>query len=293
MFLCYMHKEHLGFLYGTIAAIASAAMAVTIKLAADLPTETMVFARFVLGLPLLLPFIWHKRVHISLKLMPKHLVRGFAGLAALYCYFYAVKELPLVNAVTLSNTAPLFMPLVVWVWLRMIVSKLRMCALSLGFVGVLILLRPIGMVFEWASLAGLCTGLLVAIALLGVRQLSKTESTETILVYYFLICTVLTFLPMLLAWKPIPDFTHWMYLVVIAVVSMIFQFALTKSFSHAPATKASTLIYLAVVFGGLAGWLIFGEVPDVWVWIGTCLIILGALLALFDPTPSRHIHPKN
>jgi len=284
-----MHKEHHGFLYGGVAALAAASMALFAKLAAPVPVETIIFVRFFLGLPFFLLSLFSKKVSFSFGQIPKYLLRSLMGLAALYCYFYAVKILPLVNAVTLANTIPLFMPFVALIWLKLVVSKMRFFALAVGFIGVLILLRPTNAIVEWGSILGLGCGIFGAVALMGVRLLSKTESAETILVYYFIICTFVTLFPAIATWKPIPDVTHWFYLLLISLFATIYQYTLTRAFIHAPATKVSTMNYLGVVFGGLFGWWVFGEVPDYWVWIGTVLIIASALLALFDKTPPRHI----
>jgi drug/metabolite transporter (DMT)-like permease len=279
-----MHKEHHGFLYGSLAALSSAVMAIFIKLSSDVPNEMLLFFRFLIGLPFML---WYGRgVSFTLTAVPKHLIRGIGGLLALYCYFYAVEKLPLVNAVTLSSAQPLFMPFIILIWFRLLVSPLRFWAIGIGFLGVLILMRPTGDLLEWGSLAGLGCSLFGAIALAGVRQLSKTESTESILLYYFIICTGLSFFPMIFTWKSISSW-DWFYLVLIGLIATVYQYTLTKAYTHAPATKVSTLNYLSVVFGGISGWLVFGEVPDYWVLLGAVLIIISALMAIFDKTPAR------
>ncbi|MBS3905181.1 MAG: DMT family transporter [Simkania sp.] len=282
-----MHKESHGFLYGILTALTSAAMAVFVKLAADIPNETIVFFRFATGLPFILLVASFRNTHFSMREVPKHLVRGIAGFMSVYFYVYAVALIPLVNAVTLSNTAPLFMPILVMIWLRQLVSKWRFVAAGIGFLGVVILLRPGAALLTWGSLFGVMTGLSSSIAVMGVRLLSKNESVEKILLYYFTLSTVLGLYPMIVTWKPISHWMDWGYLGVIGVLSTVFQYVLTKTYTHAPATKASMFNYLSVVFGGLAGWLIFGEVPDVLVWVGTALIIGGAILAFLDKTPPR------
>lgn len=279
-------KEHHGFLYGIGAAIVSAGLATLTKLAVDVPNETIVFFRFAIGLPFIWAIAASKGVHFSFRQVPKHLIRGFAGFASLYFYVSAIKLIPIVNAITLSNTVPLFMPFVVMIWLRELVSKWRFVATAIGFLGVVVLLRPEKEILQLGSLFGLANGLCAAIALMGVRLLSKNESTEKILFYYFLLSTILATYPMLLAWKAI----SWLdlgYLMAIGVLSTLYQYLLTLTFTHAPATKASMLNYLSVIFGGVAGWLVFNEVPDVWVWVGAALIVISALFALWDKTPAR------
>jgi drug/metabolite transporter (DMT)-like permease len=283
----FLHKEHYGFLYGALAALSASGMGLFVKLSNSAAVASLIFARFILAFPIVLWVIYHKKIHIQIAKVPKNLTRSIASILALYAYFYAVQMLPLVNAITLTNTTPLFLPIAVLVWYKLVVSKRRFLATAVGFLGVVILLRPMGDFQLLGSLLGLASGLFGAVALISVRQLSKSESTETILCYYFLIGAVISFFPVLFDWKPISEPLQWLYVLLSAVCALIYQFTLTKAFTHAPATKVGTTNYLAVVFGGIYGWTIFGEVPDMWVVIGTVLIISGAFIALFDHTPPR------
>ncbi len=284
-----MHKEHHGFLWGILAALASAGMALFVKLSTSVSVATLIFSRFALGVPIILWVIYQKKLPITWEKVPKNLIRSLGSIIALYAYFYSIQMLPIVNAITLTNTAPLFLPFIALIWLKLIVSKQRFLAVAVGFVGIIILLHPTSSFVEIGSLLGLASGLFGAIALMSIRQLSKTESTEMILAYYFLIGTVLSFFPIFFDWKPISDPLQWLYLFLTGFFALIYQYAITKSYTHAPATKVSTMNYLSVVFGGLLGWWVFGEVPDYWVLAGTLLIISGALIALFDRTPPREI----
>ena len=282
-----MEKEHHGFLYGLLAAFSSAICALFIKLAASVPNETMVFVRFFISLLFVFPATFLGRVVVHPKLFAKHIARGLTGIAGIYCYFYSVKYLPLVDAVTISNTSPLFMPLVVFLWLKLVIPKSRIGALCIGFIGILAVLHPTAQTVEWVMLIGLLGGLFSAIAQVGIRQLSKTESTETIMTYYFIISTIVAFPPMIFAWKPIDQPILWVYLFCIAITSLAFQYFLVKSLTHAPATKVSTMTYLGVVFSGFLGWWFFHEIPKVWELVGIGLIVAGGLLALFSNEPPR------
>lgn len=283
-------KEHHGFLYGVAAALASSGTALFIKLSSSATVMTIAFARFLFGMILMLAMIYFKKnVEISWRKVPKNLTRSIGGILSLCTYFYAVQNIPLVNAVTLSNTSPLFLPFIALVWLKLIVSKKRMFAVFVGFIGVVILLRPTVNSMEWPSIVGLSSGLFGAIALMSVRQLSKTENTETILTYYFIIGTVITFFFLPWDWKPVTEPLQWIYILGSCICAFLYQIVLTKAYTHAPATKVSSVSYLAVVFSGLFGWWVFGEIPDIWVFVGTLFIICGALIALFDRTPSKHI----
>jgi drug/metabolite transporter (DMT)-like permease len=282
-----MTKEHHGFLFGLTAAFMSALSALLTKLAISVPSETLVFFRFFIAVLFILPGIFLGRVHLRIKFLPKHILRGLTGLGAIYCFFYSVKYLPLVAAVTASNTAPLFMPLVVFFWLKMIIPKRRMWALLVGFLGILVILRPGSGLGQVTMFIGLLGGLFSAFAQVGIRQLSKTESTATIMSYYFLISAVVSLPPVFITWKPIEGSITWLYLCLISLTSLAYQYCIVKSLTHAPATKVSTMAYLSVIFGGFLGWWFFSEVPDLWQILGIALIVAGGLLALFSKETSR------
>jgi len=281
------HKEHHGFLYGLLAALLLACSAVFVKWGAKVPNATIVGIRFIISLLCMLPYILSGRVHIHWNSIPKHFLRAVAGLVAISCYFYSVKNLPLVNAVTLANTGPIFMPIVLFIWLKLVLPKGRIWPLVIGFIGVLVILRPGPDFGVWATLIGLTGGLFAAIAQVGVRQLSKTESTETILAYYFIISTALTIPLMILTWEPISSPFLWLDLALISLFSVAFQYFFTKSLTHAPASKVSVMSYLGVVFSGLLGWWIFAEEPSLWVLAGSVLIIVGGIVALLSKEQPR------
>ncbi len=282
-----MEKEHHGFLFGILAAITIAVSGVFIRLAVGLPIETMIFARFAISLIFVLPAIFSGRVTFRFSNLGKHFFRAMFGLLSMYTYFYLVLKMPLVTALTFLNTAPLFLPLIVLIKERLIIPKARFFAMLLGFGGILLILRPSEDSIGWINMVGLACGFFSAFAQLGVRQLARVESTETILSYYFLISMVVSFFPMVYTWKPIERPILWLYLFLIGIFSLIYQYFFTRSLTHAPATKVSSMSYLSVVFSGLLGWWFFHEVPTLWVLAGVVLIMGGGIIALMNKEESR------
>jgi len=286
-----MHLEHRGLLYALGAAVALSISSVFVKLVVEVPLETMLFARFFIAFLFLIPSIALKHVHLHIKYIPKHILRGLMGLISIGFFFYSVTHLPLVNAVTLSNTTPLFMPIVIFLWLKLIIPKARICALVIGFLGVVVILQPLHLSSDLANYIGLLGALAASFALVGVRQLSKTENTATILTYYYLISLVILVIPMIVTWEPIHDPMNWLYLVLIGISSALYQFMLTRSLTYCPTTKVGSLTYLSVLFSGLLGWWIFKEVPNLWIIGGTLLIITGGVIALLSKDPARQRSP--
>ena len=282
-----MQKEHHGFLHGILAAVFYSLMILCVKLAKESPVAVTVFIRFLIGLLFLLPTLLKKRFRFRVHHLRKHLVRDLSGVVALYCFFYAAEQIPLVNATTLANTGPLFVPLVILIVLKQLIPKKRMLGLCLGFVGVLVVLRPTGATLQWADLIGLMSGLFVAIAVVFLRQLSKVESASSILSLYFIVSTFCSFPFAVWTFRSFEEQVVWIYLVCIGILGTLYQYFLTKAYTHAPASKVSATAYLGVVFSGLLGWLVLGEVPSKWSLAGIALIIAGGLIVVLDREKPR------
>jgi len=282
-----MQKEHLGFLYGIFAALSGTICALLIKWTQEVPNTTIVFTRFFIALLVFLPYVIRHRAEIHFFQAPQHWIRGLAGLGSIYCFFYSIEHLPLVTAITMSNTFALFIPVVIFFWLKLRIPNMRIWAVVIGFLGVVLILRPAEGISEWADLTGLLGAVLSAIALVGIRQLSKVETTEIIMAHYFLLSTVVSFVPMLISWEPIAQPMLWLNLLLIGIFSLVNQYCLTKSLTYAPSSKVGALSYLNVIFSGLVGWWFFAEVPTWWVLAGSVLIIVGGLIAVLSKEEAK------
>jgi drug/metabolite transporter (DMT)-like permease len=281
------NKESHGFLYGSLAALCMTIIGTLVK-GIDAPVETMVFFRFLIGLVILLPWLWRSPLQFHWNRVHKFAVRALAGAGAFFCFFYSLQLLPEVNAMALSNTTPLFVPLFVFFQMKFIISKRRIGALVIGFLGVLCILRPSVGIFEQIGVfVGLLNGFLAAMAFVSLRQLTRTETARSILFHSFLIGTVVSIIPMLITWEPIEDSITWLGLISVGFVGALSQYLVTKSYTHAAATKASLTSYLTVIFGGIMGWIFFAEQPMLWDLLGAVLIILSGVIAFYDRTPPR------
>ena len=270
-----------GALLMVTSALLFAAMGEAVKMAsAHLSNTMVVFFRNALGLVALAPWL--------LTLGPKglrttawreHFVRGLAGLASMYCYFYAIAELGLSEAILLNYSLPLFMPLIARAWLGEQVPARLWRALGLGFLGILLILRPGVGVFRPAALAALAAAVLAALAQVGVRRLTRTEPIARIVFYFALISTVVSAVPAVPNWTT-PSGGLWIVLVAMGVLATVAQLVMTQAYTHAPAAQVGPFIYSSVVFAGLMDWGLWGRVPDVAFVAGAVLVCAAGILAL-------------
>ena len=178
-------------IYTVLATISFSIMSAFVKYASNsIPTSIIIFSRFFIGLVLLFVFVGLTRPKTKFTLKTQrpwlHLIRGLSGLGALSLLYFSIKHIPLVNAVLLLNTYPLFMPIVVWVVLGIKTPIRLVLFILVGFVGVIFVLKPGHDLFQWPSLLGLLSGICATVGIFSTRLLSKTEKKLTILIYFFL-----------------------------------------------------------------------------------------------------------
>lgn len=262
-----------------------ASMGATVKAAviSGLPNEVLVFLRNLVGMFVLLPFLIKGGVENLRTAVPHlHLLRAVMGVSAMYCFFYALGHLALADGMLLKMTAPIFMPFIAWLWLKERVSRYSVLAVPIGFLGVLMVLRPEGD-FNEVALIGLAGGAFAALAKVTVRRLSRTEPTTRIVFYFAILGALVSVVPVAWTWQ-MPSPGQWAMVILIGMLGTLGQILLTRGYAAAPTARISPFTYLSVVFGSAYGYLIWGEILDTYFVIGALLIAVAGILALRLPS---------
>lgn len=275
------HDLKRGAWYMIAAALAFSLMGVLVKLAsATLPSETIVFFRSLVGLVALLPLI-QRRGWTSLRTrrLGLHLSRGLSGLAAMICFFYAIAHIPLAEATLFVYSTPLFVPFIARIWLGEVVPRALWWAIGVGYLGLLLILKPGFALFTPVSLIALAAGLFAAFAMVCVRRLTRSEPSARIVFYFSLTCAVGSAL--LIPWRwPAPTGSLWLLLIAIGVLATAGQLLLTRAYAHAPASQIGPFSYATVVFAAAWGWIGFNELLDLYSLTGTALVVLAGAWTL-------------
>lgn len=152
-----------------------------------MPHGLVVFYRFFFALLLLLPlFYLNKSATLKTSNMKLMLLRGASGFLTTVCWLYALKYLPTTNVILLSDTAPIFVPLIAFEIWRQRISYQQALLIMIVFVGVIFVLHPNHQsLFSFPALIGLCSGFLLAISLMIMRQLGRTEPSPRIVLYFY------------------------------------------------------------------------------------------------------------
>jgi len=208
-----------------------------------------------------------------------HVVRAVAGTACWYALFVAIKLIPLANATLLTYSAPLWMPLIAWVVTRQRVATATWVGAAIGFAGVILVLQPQSHSFSAGEGFALIGALMLAIAMMSVRWLGATEPVTRILLYYFLLSTVLTIPVAAIDWQPFPA-RAWPWLIALGFAQFFSQILLVVAYRYASAEKVGPFIYSVIVFTAVIDWLVWGHRPTLFMYIGMALVIGGGLIAV-------------
>ncbi len=206
--------------------------------------------------------------------------RSLAGSVCQLLFFMAVGSIPLLDSVLLSNAAPLFIPIVVYVWFRKTVQPTVWVSLLIGLAGIILIIRPGPQMFQNpASLLALAAGVFSALALVATNKLAETDPPSRILIYNFGFSTCLLLPFFIWAWKPLTS-KQWFLLLAIGIFYALTQYLIILAYRYASATELSPFNYTVVIFSGLLGWWVFGTVPNTTAIIGTILICTGGILSI-------------
>ena len=272
----------------TLAAFMFASMGVSVRYASDtLPSEVLVFLRNVFGLMFLLPWLYRSGFrNLKTNRLTAHVTRSVTGLAAMYCFFYAITHLPLAEAVLLNFSSPIFIAIIALLWLGEKATHKLLLAIIIGFFGICLILKPGMEILSPAALVGLISAIFAAMAMVSIRDLSKTEPTRRIVFYFSVVATLISALPMLWYWLT-PDLKPLLAMIFAGLSATLGQLFLTYGYSLAPAARVSPYSYNTILFAAIYGWVFWSETPDILTLFGGLLIICAGIITLLSrPTRS-------
>lgn len=250
------------------------------------PLELALF-RYGIGMVILTPiFIKMGLEKLKTQKIGLHIFRMLLAMLAQLGVFVTVINIPLADATAIFFSKPLFTTVIAVFLVSEIVSKRRWSATIIGFLGVIIMVRPGNGSINPIVLVGVATALTFAIANVLIRVLSKTEPPNRILFYYH-IGGILVFTgPAIWVWKT-PIGIEWVLLIAISVLTTIGMTCFIRAFSIGEANAVGPIEYVKLIFAACFGYLIFGEIPSLWTGIGALLIIASAIFIARDEAQNK------
>ncbi len=265
-----------------LSALLFASMGVLIREAsATVNNENIVFFRNIVGVVFFLPLLLAKGLRpFKTQRIKSHLLRTSYGLAAMYCFFYAIAHLPLADAMVFTYSAPVFTPIIAYLWLKEPLTK-RMLVFSLfGLIGVILVAKPSDSLFSSLSLVGLAASLLAATAFVSIREMSDTEPAFRMVFYFALFSSLISAIPLIWAWQSLSS-EQLILLCSAGLLAALAQIVMSRAYTLAPPGLIGPVAYLAIVFAGVFSLVLWDEAPDLNSIIGATLIFSVSLLSVF------------
>lgn len=243
----------------------------------DMDAFQISFARALFALLAILPFVWRDRHRVLISNhWGIHIIRALSGAIAMICGYYAVSRMPLADVTALGFTQPLFTTLLAFVLLAEVVRWRRWTATLIGFLGVLVILRPGADSFEPTALAALAMAFGIALAVTLVKRFPEGESSVTMLLIFCITSILLTAPPAFYHWRE-PSLLEFGLLCGVGVVGIGSQAMIIQAYRNGEASFVAPFDYTKLLLAGVIGYLLFDEIPDGWTWLGAGIIV-GATL---------------
>ena len=261
-----------------------------IKLLSErLPVIEILFIRSLLMLPVILVVAaaTGQLGRLRTRRYSAHLLRAVLNFLAFITYFGALRLMPLADTLAIAFSAPIFIVLFSAIFLKEKVGRWRWSAVAIGFIGVLVMIRPGASMLDWPVMLALMSSIFYALWMLTTRTMAEDESSLGMLFYatVFFVAAGGALAPF--EWVT-PGGEDLLILAGLSVVAMIGLLMLIHSYRLAQASILAPFDYTSMVWAVLLGWFVWNELPSIWVISGTVLVVFAGLIIVHRE--ARHAH---
>ncbi|MDP6108441.1 MAG: DMT family transporter [Rhodospirillales bacterium] len=262
-----------GSLWMILAGVFFTILSIMIRMASkEVHILEVVFFRYFINLIIMLPWLISIGLQgLKTNNMKFYVARSTCSFLGALCWFAAMSLMPLAEATALGFTTPLFATLGAVLFLSETVRARRWIALVTGFLGTLIILRPGFAVITTPAMFAIFGALFIAGSALFVKVLSRTDSPNTIVLYTGILATPISLIPAMFIWVW-PTIEGWLWLTGVGAMATFGHLAYTRAFAIADTSAVLPFDYIRLIFVAIAAFILFGEVPDIWTWIGGGII---------------------
>ncbi len=211
------------------------------------------------------------------------LIRVLCALVAMLCGFTAIIHMPLADATAIFFAKSFFVTVFAVFFLAEIVGVYRWSAVLIGFVGVMVMLQPGTDNFSIYGLASLVGAAGAAAVMILLRLLSRSDSTNTIMIYGSLGVGLVMIAPGIYFWQQ-PTSSEWLLLAAVAVVSYFGQRCNIFAYKHGEASLLASLDYVRLLWATLFGFLVFDQLPGISTWFGAVIVVAAAIFTIYRET---------
>ena len=221
-------------------------------------------------------YLFSRKSFVRSKNIKSQVLRGILLLTSSLLFFYAISVISLAKALTLAFICPLIVTALSPYFLKERVGRRRWTAVIVGFIGVLLVIRPGIVEFNWASLASLGTGLCYAIYLIVTRSLKDTDNGLLTLLFTSIVGTVVLSFYLPFVWVN-PSLNQLLLAVNMGFIAALAHGLIIISYNFSDASKLAPLGYFEIIPNIIIGYIWFSDLPDKYTLLGLLVIILSGI----------------
>ena len=258
------------------------------ELRGDLPVVELIWGRYFFHFALILA-LFPRRIPTLLKSDDKGLqiARSILVLLATACMFIALGFMPLADAVAITFAGPLLIVALSVVMLRETVGPRRWAAVVVGFIGVLVIIRPGAGVFQWAALLPVGVAFFYALYQIITRHLSHRSDPLNMLFYTALVGALAMSAIVPFDWQA-PTVEQWLMLAAAGFLGGLGHYAIIKAYERSEAALVAPFAYTEIIWATSLGFIAFGDFPDLYTFVGTAIIVASGVYVLHRERRTRN-----
>ncbi len=262
-----------------ISIIFGTLMGTFIKLAQEeLNVFTTGFLRFFFGFLIITPYILKTKFEVfSTKNLRIHILRSALNLPAMLLGFAALAMLPLEKMTAIHFIVPIIVTILAVIFLKEKIYLYRSIALVMGFLGMLIILRPGIIDISIGIYMALISSLIWSVVIILTKKVSKDDSAITILSHQYVYMSLFSF-PLVIYFWDQPSLKTIIFILCAAMSGTILHIALNHAYKLVDVTMTQPYSFLGLVVSSIIGYFVFSDKPDFYTWLGASVIFCGVLL---------------
>jgi len=264
------------FIYKSLSVLFFVLMSVCIKATGDhLPLFQIVFFRNFFALLPLIFFIYFLKLNFrSINNLKLHILRAIIGITAMSLFFISLRYVPLVEMQTISYSSVFFISILSIFFLGEKIGYRRIIAIIVGFIGVIVILKPTSAIFSNYSILPLIASLFLSMAVIVLKKILLTNNNILSVWVFTILCTLISLFFYNESWIW-PNNFDLSLMIASGILGFIAQICLTKSFQLADASLLAPLDFLSVIWSFFLGYIFFAELISINVLIGGSIIIVS------------------
>ena len=274
-----MSKNLLAIILILISIFAGSTMGVLIKFAQnDVSIYIAAFLRFLIGFIFIFPYILKTKFKVyKTSNILLHIIRSLLNYPAMLLTFSALMLVPYEKISALNFLVPFFVTILAVLFLKENIRIYRISALFIGFIGMLIILRPGIIDLSLGIQMVLVATFFWSVIIILTKQLTNKDSSITILVYMYTFMTFLTLITAIIFWQT-PTTNSIIYLSLAAFVGTISHFSINHAFKLVDVSMTQPFSFIGLIIASLYGYFLFDESPDIYTWLGAIVIFVGIII---------------